>query len=49
MKIVLPEKLSCIAVDSRGEFCAGGTAQGRIYLWEASSEFVTIIFLLILM
>lgn len=35
LKIVLPEKLSCICVDARGEFCAGGTAQGRIYLWEA--------------
>lgn len=35
LKIVLPEKLSCISVDARGEFCAGGTAQGRIYLWEA--------------
>lgn len=37
LKIVLPEKLSCIAVDRRGDMCAGGTAQGRIYLWETSS------------
>ncbi|KZT65740.1 WD40 repeat-like protein [Daedalea quercina L-15889] len=37
LKIVLPEKLSAIAVDSRGEFCAGGTAQGRIFLWEVAS------------
>lgn len=36
LKIVLPEKLSCIAVDSRGNYCAGGTAHGRIYLWEVS-------------
>lgn len=35
LKIVLPEKLSCITVDSRGELCAGGTSQGRIYIWEA--------------
>jgi hypothetical protein len=35
MKMVLPERLSCIAVDARGNFCAGGTAHGRIYLWEA--------------
>lgn len=35
LKIVLPEKLCCITVDRRGYFCAGGTAQGRIYLWEA--------------
>ncbi|KAF6761524.1 pre-rRNA-processing protein IPI3 [Ephemerocybe angulata] len=37
LKIVLPEKLSCIAVDVRGDFCAAGTSQGRIYLWEISS------------
>ncbi|KAI4529027.1 WD40 repeat-like protein [Schizophyllum commune Loenen D] len=37
MKIVLPEKLTCIALDPRGHYCAGGTAQGRIYLWEVSS------------
>lgn len=35
LKIVLPEKLSCIAVDPHGDYCAGGTSQGRIYLWEA--------------
>jgi hypothetical protein len=34
LKVVLPERLSCIAVDRRGQFCAGGTAQGRIYIWE---------------
>ncbi|KAG2070200.1 WD40 repeat-like protein [Suillus decipiens] len=37
LKIVLPEKLSCIALDNSGSFCAGGTAQGRIYLWEVAS------------
>jgi pre-rRNA-processing protein IPI3 len=37
MKIVVPEKLSCIAVDRSGDFCAGGTAQGRIYFWEIAS------------
>lgn len=36
MKIVLPEKLMCVAVDPHGMYCAGGTAQGRVYLWEAS-------------
>ena len=35
-KIVLPEKLSCITVDSRGNFCVGGTMNGRLYLWEVS-------------
>ncbi|OAX32810.1 hypothetical protein K503DRAFT_575960 [Rhizopogon vinicolor AM-OR11-026] len=34
LKIVLPERLSCIALDGCAEFCAGGTTQGRIYLWE---------------
>ena len=34
LKIILPEKLSCIALDRRGDLCAGGTATGRVYLWE---------------
>lgn len=37
LKIVLPEKLTCIALDRRGDMCAGGTAEGRIYLWETAS------------
>ncbi|KAF9648637.1 WD40 repeat-like protein [Thelephora ganbajun] len=37
LKIVLSERLSCIAVDPRGAYCASGTSQGRIYLWETSS------------
>ncbi|KAI0073256.1 WD40 repeat-like protein [Panus rudis PR-1116 ss-1] len=37
LKIVLPEKLSCIAIDPRGDYCAGGTSQGRVYLWEIAS------------
>ncbi|TBU49181.1 WD40 repeat-like protein [Dichomitus squalens] len=37
LKIVLPEKLSAIAVDPRGKYCAGATAQGRIFLWETAS------------
>ncbi|KAH9002183.1 WD40 repeat-like protein [Lactarius deliciosus] len=36
-KIVLPERLSCVTVDRRGQFCAAGTPQGRIYLWEIAS------------
>ncbi|TCD67587.1 Pre-rRNA-processing protein ipi3 [Steccherinum ochraceum] len=40
LKIVLPEKLSCIAVDARGDYCAGGTSQGRIYLWEVGSGII---------
>ncbi|KAI0641918.1 WD40 repeat-like protein [Trametes meyenii] len=37
LKIVLPEKLTAIATDPRGKYCAGATAQGRIFLWEISS------------
>ncbi|KAF9480515.1 WD40 repeat-like protein [Pholiota conissans] len=37
LKIVLPEKLTSIALDRNGELCAGGTAAGRIYLWETAS------------
>ncbi|KAJ3989654.1 WD40-repeat-containing domain protein [Lentinula detonsa] len=37
LKIVLPEKLTCVALDPSGDLFAGGTAQGRIYLWEISS------------
>ncbi|KAI0367031.1 WD40 repeat-like protein [Pilatotrama ljubarskyi] len=39
LKIVLPEKLTAIAVDPRGRYCAGATAQGRIFLWEARIMF----------
>ncbi|CAE6382236.1 unnamed protein product [Rhizoctonia solani] len=34
-RIVLPERMTCVASDSRGNYCAAGTANGRIYLWEA--------------
>lgn len=37
--MVLPEKLTCIAIDRDSNYCAGGTALGRIYLWEASTAF----------
>ncbi|KAG6850785.1 hypothetical protein H0H93_008823 [Arthromyces matolae] len=37
VKIVLPEKLTCTAMDPRGTYFAGGTAQGRIYFWEVTS------------
>ncbi|KAG8932750.1 Pre-rRNA-processing protein ipi3 [Tulasnella sp. 418] len=37
LKIVLPEKLSCITTDPLGHYCAGGTPNGRIYLWEIAS------------
>ncbi|KAI6122663.1 WD40-repeat-containing domain protein [Pisolithus croceorrhizus] len=37
LKIVLPEKLSCLALDQSANYCAGGTTQGRIYLWEVAS------------
>jgi pre-rRNA-processing protein IPI3 len=34
VKMVLPEKLSCIAVDAQARWLVGGTAAGRVYLWE---------------
>jgi len=34
LKIVLPEKLSCVGIDNNGDYCAAGTSQGRMYLWE---------------
>ncbi|KAI0046012.1 WD40 repeat-like protein [Auriscalpium vulgare] len=37
LKIVLPERMSCLAVDREGLYCAGGTAAGRIYFWEIAS------------
>ncbi|EAU90595.2 pre-rRNA-processing protein IPI3 [Coprinopsis cinerea okayama7 len=37
LKIILPEKPSCLTLDKTGNFCAAGTAQGRIYLWETAS------------
>ncbi|KAL4062481.1 WD40-repeat-containing domain protein [Scleroderma citrinum] len=37
LKVVLPEKLSCLALDQNANYCAGGTSQGRIYLWEVAS------------
>ncbi|EIW58666.1 WD40 repeat-like protein [Trametes versicolor FP-101664 SS1] len=37
LKVVLPEKLTAITVDPKGKYCAGATAQGRIFLWEIAS------------
>ncbi|KAN0088557.1 WD40-repeat-containing domain protein [Tylopilus felleus] len=37
LKVVLPEKLTCLALDQKARYCAGGTSQGRIYLWEVVS------------
>ncbi|KAJ1306922.1 hypothetical protein OPQ81_007905 [Rhizoctonia solani] len=36
-RIVLPERVTCVASDSQGNYCAAGTANGRIYLWEVAS------------
>ncbi|KZV93107.1 WD40 repeat-like protein [Exidia glandulosa HHB12029] len=36
-KIVLPEKLSALALDNAASYCAGGTHTGRVYLWEVAS------------
>ncbi|KDQ18934.1 hypothetical protein BOTBODRAFT_63086 [Botryobasidium botryosum FD-172 SS1] len=37
LRVILPEKLSCVALDHQGTYCAGGTHAGRIYLWEIAS------------
>lgn len=29
--------MTCLAIDKEGDYCAGGTSQGRIYLWEVIS------------
>ncbi|GJJ06115.1 hypothetical protein Clacol_000304 [Clathrus columnatus] len=36
-KIILGEKLTCLTLDNSGDYCAGGTSNGRIYLWEVAS------------
>lgn len=36
-KIVLPEKLSCIAVSPKGTYLAGGSPKGRMLIWELAS------------
>lgn len=37
LKIVLPEKLTCFALDRSATYCAGGTSHGRVYIWEVAS------------
>jgi len=34
MKILCPEKLTSLEISNRGAYCAGGTENGKIYLWE---------------
>lgn len=41
--MVLPEKMTCISVDKNGTWLAGGTASGRIYLWEVRLSFHTFV------
>lgn len=33
-KLILGEKLTSLALNYSGDYCAGGTSNGRIYLWE---------------
>lgn len=40
MRIVVPEKLSCIATDTWGHLCAAGTQSGRVYMWEVCYQFL---------
>ncbi|CAG8574537.1 11662_t:CDS:10 [Paraglomus brasilianum] len=37
MKILCPEKLTSLEISNRGAYCAGGTENGKIYLWELFS------------
>lgn len=36
-RIILPSKLSCIACSSNGELVAGGSFDGRIFLWQIAT------------
>ncbi|KAF9435445.1 Pre-rRNA-processing protein ipi3 [Entomortierella beljakovae] len=37
MKFPLPDKIICLAVSNRGVYCAGGTENGRIHIWEIAT------------
>ncbi|KAI9568404.1 hypothetical protein HD554DRAFT_2099947, partial [Boletus coccyginus] len=37
LKVILLEKLTCLALDQKARYCASDTAQGQIYLWEVAS------------
>ncbi|KAG0235948.1 Pre-rRNA-processing protein ipi3 [Actinomortierella wolfii] len=37
MKIVLPDKLVCLATSSKGTYCAGGTQSGRVHVWKVAT------------
>ncbi|CAG7851713.1 SubName: Full=Related to WD-repeat protein crb3 {ECO:0000313/EMBL:CCA68749.1} [Serendipita indica DSM 11827] len=34
---VVPEKLSCLDIDTNATWCVAGSASGRIYVWEVAS------------
>lgn len=36
-RIVLPQKMLCVALAPRGEFVATGTDDGRLYVWDVAS------------
>ncbi|CAI2188389.1 2786_t:CDS:2, partial [Funneliformis geosporum] len=37
LKFISPEKIIALAVSNKGTFCAGGTDNGKIYIWEIST------------
>ncbi|KAF9167972.1 Pre-rRNA-processing protein ipi3 [Actinomortierella ambigua] len=37
MKIVLPDKLVCLATSTKGTYCVGGTQSGRVHIWKVST------------
>ncbi|PKY38151.1 WD40 repeat-like protein [Rhizophagus irregularis] len=44
LKIICPEKIVALAVSNRGVFCAGGTDNGKIYIWEISTGILCKVF-----
>ncbi|CAG8455492.1 7424_t:CDS:2 [Cetraspora pellucida] len=37
LKIICPEKLTSVAISNQGAYCACGTDNGKIYIWELST------------
>ncbi|KAG0323249.1 Pre-rRNA-processing protein ipi3 [Dissophora globulifera] len=37
LKFPLPDKIVCLATSNRGKYCAGGTENGRIHIWEIAT------------
>ncbi|RIA98137.1 WD40-repeat-containing domain protein [Glomus cerebriforme] len=44
LKFICPEKIVALVVSNRGAFCAGGTDNGKIYIWEISTGILCKVF-----